>query len=86
MAAYERLGLISYFTVGQDEVRAWTTRKGSDARTAAGAIHHDIRGDLSAPRSPRTTNSSQREVGTRSRKRGESGSRAKITSSPMATS
>lgn len=41
-AAYERLGLISYFTVGEDEVRAWTIKKGSDARTAAGAIHSDI--------------------------------------------
>jgi len=42
VAAYERLGLISYFTVGEDEVRAWTIRKGSDARMAAGAIHSDI--------------------------------------------
>lgn len=42
LAAYERLGLISYFTVGEDEVRAWTIRKGSDARTAAGVIHSDI--------------------------------------------
>lgn len=42
LAAYARLGLISYFTVGQDEVRAWTIRQGSDARQAAGAIHSDI--------------------------------------------
>lgn len=42
LAAYERLGLISYFTVGEGEVRAWTIRKGSDARTAAGVIHTDI--------------------------------------------
>src|SRR5690606_5759847 len=41
-AAYERLGLISYFTVGEDEVRAWTIRKGLNAKEAAGAIHSDI--------------------------------------------
>ena len=41
-AAYERLGLISYFTVGEDEVRAWTIRKGANAKEAAGAIHSDI--------------------------------------------
>lgn len=42
LAAYARLGLLSYFTVGEDEVRAWTVRKGADAREAAGAIHSDI--------------------------------------------
>ena len=42
LAAYTRLGLLSYFTVGEDEVRAWTVRKGADAREAAGAIHSDI--------------------------------------------
>lgn len=41
-AAYVRLGLISYFTVGQDEVRAWTIRRGMNAKEAAGAIHSDI--------------------------------------------
>src|SRR5690606_25529092 len=41
-AVYERLGLISYFTVGEDEVRAWTIRKGLNAKDAAGAIHSDI--------------------------------------------
>lgn len=41
-AAYERLGLISYFTVGEDEVRAWTIRRGTNAKDAAGAIHSDI--------------------------------------------
>jgi len=42
-ASYELLGLISFFTVGEDEVRAWTLRKGTVARDAAGAIHSDIR-------------------------------------------
>lgn len=42
-AAYEALGLISFFTVGEDEVRAWTIKKGSDAAEAGGAIHTDIK-------------------------------------------
>lgn len=40
--SYELLGLISFFTVGEDEVRAWTIRKGTPALTAASAIHSDI--------------------------------------------
>ena len=41
-AGYELLGLLSFFTVGEDEVRAWTIRRGTAAREAAGAIHSDI--------------------------------------------
>jgi len=41
-ASYELLGLISFFTVGEDEVRAWTIRQGSMAVDAAGAIHTDL--------------------------------------------
>ncbi|HVR98038.1 MAG TPA: redox-regulated ATPase YchF [Thermoanaerobaculia bacterium] len=41
-ASYELLGVISFFTVGEDEVRAWTIRRGTRAREAAGAIHSDI--------------------------------------------
>lgn len=40
--SYEILGQISFFTVGEDEVRAWTIKEGDDAQTAAGAIHSDI--------------------------------------------
>lgn len=40
--AYSLLGLISFFTVGEDEVRAWTIKKGAKASQAAGAIHSDI--------------------------------------------
>jgi len=40
--SYEALGLISYFTVGADEVRAWTVRRGACAAEAGGAIHSDI--------------------------------------------
>lgn len=41
-AGYRLLGLISFFTVGDDEVRAWTIRRGSVAVKAAGAVHSDI--------------------------------------------
>jgi ribosome-binding ATPase len=40
--AYNMLGYISFFTVGEDEVRAWTIRKGLPAVEAAGAIHSDL--------------------------------------------
>jgi GTP-binding protein YchF len=40
--SYELLGLISFFTVGKDEVRAWTIRKGTPAVEAAGAVHSDM--------------------------------------------
>jgi len=36
------LNLISFFTVGEDEVRQWTARRGSSAPEAAGAIHSDL--------------------------------------------
>jgi GTP-binding protein YchF len=41
-AAYETLGLQSYLTAGQKEVRAWTVAKGSTAPQAAGVIHGDF--------------------------------------------
>ena len=40
--SYELLGLISFLTAGEDEVRAWTIRRGTDAQRAAGKIHSDI--------------------------------------------
>jgi hypothetical protein len=42
-ASYELMGLISFFTVGEDEVRAWTIPKNSPADEAAGAIHTDFK-------------------------------------------
>ena len=39
---YELLGLISFFTVGEDECRAWTIERGLRAQQAAGAIHSDL--------------------------------------------
>jgi hypothetical protein len=41
-AAYGLLDLISFFTVGPDEVRAWTIRRGTVAQKAAGKIHSDL--------------------------------------------
>jgi hypothetical protein len=41
-AAYKALRLISFFTVGEDEVRAWTIDEGTHAQAAAGKIHTDI--------------------------------------------
>lgn len=41
-ASYRLLGRISFFTAGEDECRAWTIRRGTRARTAAGTIHSDI--------------------------------------------
>jgi GTP-binding protein YchF len=41
-AAYGLLDLISFFTVGEDEVRAWTIMRGTNARKAAGRIHSDL--------------------------------------------
>jgi ribosome-binding ATPase len=42
LLCYELLGLISFFTVGEDEVRAWTITKGTNAVNAAGKIHSDL--------------------------------------------
>ncbi len=41
-AAYRLLGLVNFFTKGEDEVRAWTCRKGDLAPVAAGKIHTDM--------------------------------------------
>lgn len=40
--SYDLLGLISFLTCGEDEVRAWTITKGTNAQKAAGKIHSDI--------------------------------------------
>ncbi len=48
-AAYDTLGLQSYLTAGQKEVRAWTVKKGATAPQAAGVIHSDFeRGFIAA--------------------------------------
>ena len=40
--AYEILGLMSFFTTGEDETRAWTIKNGTKAPQAAGEIHSDF--------------------------------------------
>ena len=40
--SYDLLGLMSYLTAGQPEVRAWTIKKGTKAPQAAGKIHSDF--------------------------------------------
>jgi GTP-binding protein YchF len=51
MCLYDLLGYISFFTVGEDEVRAWTIEKGDTALDAAAAIHSDLaRGFIRAER------------------------------------
>jgi ribosome-binding ATPase YchF (GTP1/OBG family) len=41
-SSYDALNRISFFTVGEDEVKAWTIEKGTPALEAAGAVHTDI--------------------------------------------
>lgn len=41
-SAYSLLGVISFFTVGEDECRAWTIKQGATAQEAAGTIHTDF--------------------------------------------
>lgn len=41
-ATYASMDLISFFTVGEDEVKAWTIKKGTTAKQAAGKIHSDL--------------------------------------------
>ncbi|MCL6569999.1 MAG: DUF933 domain-containing protein, partial [Meiothermus silvanus] len=40
--AYHTLGLITFFTAGEKEIRAWTVRRGTKAPQAAGEIHSDL--------------------------------------------
>jgi len=48
-AAYRLLGLITYFTSGVQEVRAWTIKRGTKAPGAAGVIHSDFERGSSRP-------------------------------------
>jgi GTP-binding protein YchF len=41
-ASYDLLGYISFFTIGDDEIRAWSIRRGTPAQAAAGTIHTDM--------------------------------------------
>lgn len=53
LACYRGLGLLSFFTVGEDEVRAWTIEAGDNAVIASGKIHTDLaRGFIRAEVTP----------------------------------
>jgi len=55
-ATYDLLGYISFFTVGEDECRAWSIGRGTTAQAAAGEIHTDIQhGFIRAEVVPYTT-------------------------------
>ena len=41
--SYNLLGLISFFTIGKDEVRAWTIKRGTQALDAAEVVHSDMK-------------------------------------------
>ncbi len=41
-ASYAHLGVITFFTIGKNEVKAWTIRQNTTAHSAAGSIHSDI--------------------------------------------
>jgi hypothetical protein len=41
-AAYQLLGLVTFFTTGENESRAWTVRRGATAPEAGGTIHSDF--------------------------------------------
>jgi ribosome-binding ATPase YchF (GTP1/OBG family) len=42
-SCYSALGLISFLTIGSDELRAWPIKKGTTAHDAAGKVHSDIK-------------------------------------------
>ncbi len=84
-AGHELLGLISYFTAGPKEARAWTVRKGAKAPEAAGAIHSDFERDSSAPKSSATTTSSPAVANKAPRMPARCARKAATTRSRMAT-
>ena len=52
-AAYDALGLRSFYTLGPKEAHAWTVRRGATAREAAGKVHSDLeRGFIRAEVAP----------------------------------
>ena len=67
-AGYHLLGLQTYFTAGEQEVRAWTIHRGDTAPQAAGVIHTDFERGFIRPRRRATTTSSRTAAG---RERGE---------------
>ena len=85
-ASYDLLGYISFFTVGEDECRAWSIPRDTPAELAAGEIHSDISARLHPRRSRRATSSCSRAARSPPAAiTASSGSKARSTSSRTAT-
>ncbi len=85
-AGYDLLGLITYFTAGPKEARAWTIAKGTKAPQAAGAIHTDFeRGFIRAQTIAYDDYRRPRRRAGRPRKPARRATRARTTSSRTAT-
>ena len=85
-AAYDLLGLQTYFTAGVKEVRAWTIHEGDTAPQAAGVIHTDFeRGFIRAADHLPSTTSSPARASRAPRKRARCAPKARSTSSRTAT-
>ena len=83
--AFRLLGLISFFTVGEDECRAWPVRAGTPAVEAAGEIHSDIARGFIRAEVMSYEDLIARGSETAVREAGSSGSRERDTRSATAT-
>ncbi len=85
-AAYHLLGLQSYFTAGEKEVRAWTVHRGDKAPVAAGVIHSDFEKGFIRAETVAYRTSCGSAAGSRPGSRGLPGPRARSTWCRTATS
>ena len=86
-AGYALLHLVTYFTAGPKEARAWTITQGTKAPQAAGVIHTDFeRGFIRAETIAYDDYVELRRRGRRARQPARCGWKARTTSSPTATS
>jgi len=85
-ATYDLMGLTSFFTAGEPEVRAWTIHKGTHAVKAAGAIHSDIEKGFIRAEVVRCDDLLAAGSLGAARERPRSASKARTTSSKKATS
>ena len=85
-AAYRLLDLITYFTAGVQEVRAWTIRRGTKAPGAAGVIHSDFEKGFIKADCYSSDDSSPSAANRPSKKKACCAPKARSTSSKTATS
>ena len=85
-AAYALLGLQSYFTAGEKEIRAWTIPIGATAPQAAGVIHCTLNADSFVPNASAWTTSNAMTTRRASEKPASFEAKRKLTWWPMATS